>query len=83
VQVPGEIEVMSSDDSEWLDVFRPAISTVLQPSYDMGARAAALLLKRIETPDGPSQQVRLMPALRLRSETAFPPARKTRRVRRR
>ena len=40
---PQDVEVMSSDDSEWLDVFTPPISTVAQPSYAMGAKAAELL----------------------------------------
>jgi LacI family transcriptional regulator len=70
VAVPAEIEVMSSDDSEWLDVFSPHISTVLQPSYEMGSRAAELLLERFATPDRAAAQIRLVPALRIRNGLA-------------
>ena len=63
---PDEVEVMSSDDSDWLDVFQPAISTVVQPSYEMGKEAAYLLLRRTATPDAPFRRVVLQPSLRLR-----------------
>ena len=72
VAVPGEVEVMSSDEFDWLDVFRPAISTVVQPSYEMGSRAAALLLERIASPDRAARRVRLVPALRIREEDPAP-----------
>jgi len=66
LHVPAEIEVMSSDDSEWLDVFEPRISVVLQPSYEMGQAAARLLLERIEKPTEPPRNVVLKPALKVR-----------------
>ena len=67
VKVHGQVEVMSSDDSEWLDVFEPRISVVLQPSYEMGVAAARLLLQRIERPNAAVQQIILKPELTLRS----------------
>ena len=64
---PGQVEVMSSDDSEWLDVFQPPISTVVQPSYDMGVQGAELLLKRIRDPHRKPEKIVLQPTLKLRS----------------
>ena len=52
--------------SEWLDVFEPAISTVAQPSYEMGTESAKLLLKRIKTPNRHFEQLVLQPQLMLR-----------------
>lgn len=66
LKCPGDVEVMSSDDSEWLDVFEPRISTVVQPSYEMGAEAARLLLKRIKEPDRGFEQIVLPPQLMIR-----------------
>jgi DNA-binding LacI/PurR family transcriptional regulator len=63
---PADIEVMCSDDSDWLDVFGPAISTVAQPSYEMGLRAAELLLKRIKSPGRRFEKIVLEPELVLR-----------------
>jgi len=66
LKCPGDVEVMSSDDSEWLDVFEPRISTVAQPSYEMGAEAAKLMLKRIKSPNRRFDQIVLQPQLVLR-----------------
>ena len=60
------VQVMSSDDSEWLDVFQPRVSTVAQPSYTMGSNAAALLLKRFKDPGREVETIILKPALTLR-----------------
>jgi len=64
---PEDVELVSSDDAEWLDVFRPPISTVVQPSYELGATAAELLLKRIRYPKRPWEKILLKPRLRLRT----------------
>lgn len=67
IAVPKKIEVASSDDSDWLDVFSPAITTVEQPSYEMGENAADLALKRLTDPSRPFTKVVLKPSLRIRS----------------
>ncbi|MCC6590764.1 MAG: LacI family DNA-binding transcriptional regulator [Bryobacterales bacterium] len=65
---PDDVEVVSSDDSDWLDVFGPPISTVVTDSYAMGYQAAELLLKRIEKPGRKPQNVLLSPELRVRKK---------------
>lgn len=67
IAVPETIEVSNSDDSEWLDVFSPAITTVVQPSYEMGTSAADLVLARLAEPKRPFTKVVLEPSLRVRS----------------
>jgi LacI family transcriptional regulator len=66
VRVPKEAEVMSSDDSEWLDAFSPPISVVEQPSYALGVEAAQLLLRRLQAPKRAFEHVVLRPALKIR-----------------
>ncbi|WP_321476894.1 LacI family DNA-binding transcriptional regulator [uncultured Paludibaculum sp.] len=66
LRCPDDVEVMSSDDAEWLDVFQPPISTIVQPSYAVGEMAAEMLLKRIKHPNRPMQKVLLKPELRVR-----------------
>jgi LacI family transcriptional regulator len=66
LRCPQDVEVVSSDDAEWLDVFRPPITTIVQPSYELGAQAAQLLLKRIRHPRRPLQKVLLRPELKVR-----------------
>lgn len=67
IKCPQQVEVMISDDLEWLDYFEPRISTVVQPSYAMGAQAAELLLKRIRFPERRFEQIVLEPELKLRT----------------
>lgn len=66
IAVPGQVEVSSSDDSEWLDVFTPAITTVALPSYEMGERAADLALARLADGKRAFTRVVLEPSLRIR-----------------
>ena len=66
ITVPDQVELMTWSDSPLLDVFDPPISTVQQPSFEMGVRAAELVLKRIEQPEGEPQSVILPAELRIR-----------------
>lgn len=67
LRCPEDMEVVSSDDAEWLDVFRPPITTIVQPSYELGVQAAETLLKRVRHPKRPQQQLLLRPELKVRS----------------
>ena len=48
LQTPDDIGFATFDDLAVDDIFRPGITTVVQPAYDMGYRAAEILLERIE-----------------------------------
>jgi LacI family transcriptional regulator len=63
IEVPKGVEVSSADDSDWLDIFSPPITTVAQPAYVMGERAADLALERIRNADQPFTKVVLEPSL--------------------
>jgi LacI family transcriptional regulator len=63
---PTDVEVLSSDDAPWLDMFQPPLSTIVQPSYEVGTRAAELLLKRIAHPKRAHEIILLKPELRVR-----------------
>lgn len=66
VAVPDQLELMTWSDSPLLDVFDPPVSTVQQPSYDMGVRAAELLLKRIRDGRGKPETIVLPAELKIR-----------------
>lgn len=63
---PPPVEVASSDDSDWLDVFTPSITTVAQPSYEMGMHAADLALSRLANKERPFNKIVLEPSLHIR-----------------
>lgn len=67
IPVPDAMEVSNSDDTDLLNVFSPKITTIAQPSYEMGVRAADLALARIADSSRPFSKVLLEPTLKIRS----------------
>jgi len=47
LRCPEDVALVSFDDTAWFDLIRPRVSAVAQPSYDLGAAAAQMLLDRI------------------------------------
>jgi DNA-binding LacI/PurR family transcriptional regulator len=48
LSTPGDIGLVTFDELTVDDLFLPAITTVVQPAYDIGFQAAQILLDRIE-----------------------------------
>jgi LacI family transcriptional regulator len=58
LRCPADISVIGYDDYDWEEAFRPRLTTVAQPSYLIGQRAAELLIARIlGQKTGPAEQV--------------------------
>ncbi len=74
---PENISIVGFDDFPWNEGFRPAITTVAQPTAAIGAKAMEMLLERIAAgSEGrvlEDQKIVLQPELRLRNSTAPPP----------
>ncbi|MEQ9287864.1 MAG: LacI family DNA-binding transcriptional regulator [Cyclobacteriaceae bacterium] len=50
IQVPGEIAVIGFDNDPFSSFSYPSLSTIDQPTYEMGMLAARILLKAINSP---------------------------------
>jgi LacI family transcriptional regulator len=73
MQCPRDISIATFDDLSLDHSAHPHLTVVVQPSYDMGARAATLLLDRIEGRiTGDPIIVRVVPTLITRESTAPP-----------
>ncbi len=72
-EVPAGVSVIGFDDIEFASIANPALTTVRQPLYEMGATAAEILLRKI-VDDTSSRDVRFRPELIVRSSTC-PPSR--------
>ena len=48
VCIPDEISLVGFDDLPWADLVTPTITTVRQPSYELGRAAARLLTERMQ-----------------------------------
>lgn len=66
LKIPDEVAVVGFDDAPWAKLLDPPLTTVRQPAYEMGRRAAELLFDRIDTPTGSPALVTLPPTLVIR-----------------
>ena len=73
VKVPQQISVVGFDDYAWNKYLSPSITTVAQPTFEMGRQAFGLLLQlmnRDEMTQSTSRHLRLGAELRVRHSTA-------------
>jgi LacI family transcriptional regulator len=68
-EIPRDIAFATFDGFDNPDLFRPRITTVQQPTFDMGFAAVALLMERLESPLARPRTVRLHQELILREST--------------
>ena len=77
-ECPRDVSILGFDDFDWAANFRPRLTTMAQPSLEMGRQAAQMLLRKIECDregsHGDEQKMIILRAeLRVRDSTA-PPA---------
>ncbi|HKU19550.1 MAG TPA: LacI family DNA-binding transcriptional regulator [Terriglobales bacterium] len=72
LRCPEEVSLTGFDDLEMASFTNPALTTVAQPAYQMGARAAALLFERLGGENLPAQHIIMKTALKARDSTAAP-----------
>lgn len=73
VAVPGEVSVIGHNDMPLLDQVNPPLSSVRIQHYEMGYRAAKLLLEQLRgSPGSVDATVVLRPTLVVRASTAAP-----------
>jgi len=73
VSIPDDISLIGFDDMEWYPIFKPAISAVAQPAYELGQMAAQRLLQRFAADSVlATERVMLPTQLILRASTAPP-----------
>ena len=67
--IPDDIAFATFDGFDNSDLFRPQLTTVRQPAFDMGLAAVRLLMERLDTPESSPRTVRLRQKLELREST--------------
>lgn len=71
LRCPEHFGVASFDDYPWLGFFHPRMTTVELPKYDIGAKAAEILVARIKEPQGKPKLLKLPAQLRVRESCGF------------
>jgi DNA-binding LacI/PurR family transcriptional regulator len=73
LRIPDDLSVVGFDDIETAQTADPPLTTVRQPFYEMGLRAARLLESLMADPATTERQILVEPSLRIRESTAPPP----------
>ena len=66
VRVPEDVALVGFDDMPWADELCPSLTTVAQPTYELGQEAVQLLLRRLSNPHAPYRTVSLQTRLMVR-----------------
>jgi LacI family transcriptional regulator len=71
MRCPDDFALVSFDDYPWLGCFRPRLTTIELPKYELGEAAVRLLLERIQGKRTRAVIVSLPPQLRVRESCGF------------
>jgi DNA-binding LacI/PurR family transcriptional regulator len=66
ISIPNEMALIGFDDSTWAEALIPPLTTVKQPGYELGANAAELLIKRLNSGNSSKMNVVLNTELVIR-----------------
>lgn len=69
VKIPQEMGVVGFDDQLWARLLRPTLSTVAQPTYELGRAAAQMLIEQADAPDSPPRTLTLPTELIVRESS--------------
>jgi LacI family transcriptional regulator len=75
LRIPEDVAIATFDYYPWIDGFHPRLTAVIQPGYDIGYRAARLLIDRLEGKrTEPPVKLQLETKLRIAESTVPAPA---------
>jgi len=66
LSIPDGIAIAAFDEMKWTSLITPGVTAVVQPTYELGCRAAQMLLQRIQGEAIPVQEVVLTPKICIR-----------------
>jgi DNA-binding LacI/PurR family transcriptional regulator len=69
LKTPDDIGFVTFDELTVDELFSPAITTIIQPAYEIGAQAANILLERIENGVSDIRTIRLPATLKIRDSS--------------
>jgi LacI family transcriptional regulator len=78
IPCPDRVSLLGFDDFDWAESANPRVTTVAQPTYEIGKQAMELLMRKMECGTGEvglggSHLITLPNLLRIRDSTAPPP----------
>jgi LacI family transcriptional regulator, galactose operon repressor len=74
LRAPDDVSIVGFDDMPWQVATHPPLTCVAQPTYEIGAAAARLLMERLAAPGRDAQRVELPTTLIVRGSSGPPPS---------
>ena len=72
IRIPQDMAVVGYDDVDFANVLSPPLTTIRQPKYELGYKAAQLLLEETQDSDHHThQQIMFQPELLVRESSQF------------
>jgi len=72
LRIPDDISIVCFSDMPWFALLQPPLTVISQPDYELGQKAAELLVERFEHPDKPVSHLQLSLKLIVRASTGRP-----------
>lgn len=69
IKIPEEMALVGFDDYEWTKIMNPPVTIVKQPAFEIGERAAEVILERIQNPEGAEKEYLLETKLIVRKSS--------------
>ncbi|NMC13183.1 MAG: LacI family transcriptional regulator [Chloroflexi bacterium] len=67
LSITKDISIAAFDETVWSKLIKPPLTVVTQPTYEMGIKAAELILARIQNPSKPVEFIQFEPQMTIRS----------------
>ncbi|MBV4438327.1 LacI family DNA-binding transcriptional regulator [Clostridium tyrobutyricum] len=71
LKIPCDLGVYGYDDWGWASLISPGITTISQPTYDMGAESAKVLLEKLNSSFSKTSCIYLKSKLKIRGSTSL------------
>ncbi len=69
IEIPDEIGIVGFSESRLSDVIEPSLTTIKQPTFEMGQTAAKLLLQELESGIRVSQRIKLSGSFKIKQSS--------------
>ena len=66
IKVPDLVSIVGFDETSWSEITDPPLTTIKQPTYEIGVAAAKLIMFRLNNPQSPYVEKKLKPTLIIR-----------------
>lgn len=69
IRIPNDVGIVGFSESRFSEIIEPSLTTIKQPTYEMGQAAAKLLIQQIETKINVPQEIKLSGSFKIKKSS--------------